>query len=86
MALLVEGGEKRATTAVPAELGAPTCNYRNRHGETLTVPRGPGPPATDLRREMKRMLIPAHADQWAHSLKRSEWVPVRTKCNSSPVT
>ena len=25
-------------------------------------------------------------DAVAHSLKRSEWVPVRTKCNSSPLT
>ena len=37
MALLVEGGEKRATTAVPGELDAPTCNYRNRHGGTVVV-------------------------------------------------
>ena len=39
---------KRGTTAVPAELGAPTCNYRNRHGGTLTVPRGLGLLATRL--------------------------------------
>ena len=38
-----EGEEKRATTAVPAELDAPTCNCRNRHGGRLTVPRGLGP-------------------------------------------
>ena len=25
-------------------------------------------------------------EEWAHSLKRSAWVPVRTKCNSSPLT
>ena len=33
---------KRATTALPAELGAPTCNHRIRRGGRLTVPRGLG--------------------------------------------
>ena len=28
---------KRATTAVPGELDAPTCNYRNRHGGSVVV-------------------------------------------------
>ena len=52
---------KRATTAVPAVLDAPTCDYRNRHGGRLTVPRGLGPPATHLRREMKRKATAAMA-------------------------
>ena len=57
----MEEGWKRATTAVPAELGAPTCNYRNRHGETLTVPRGLGLLAKLRRREMKRKATTALA-------------------------
>ena len=52
MALLVEGGEKRATTAVPGDLDAPTCNHRIRRGGRLTVPRGLGPPVTVLHRDL----------------------------------
>ena len=46
---------------MPVELDAPTCNYRNRHGARLTVPRGIGPPATHLRREMRRKAAAAVA-------------------------
>ena len=55
------GKGKRATTAVLAEWDAPSCNYLNRHGGRLTVPRSPGPPATLLRREMKRKATAALA-------------------------
>ena len=44
---------KRATTAVPGELDAPTCNDRIRRGRRLTVPRGLGLPTTLLRREAR---------------------------------
>ena len=61
MALLVEGGEKRATTAVPGELDAPTCNHRIRRGGSLTVPRGPGLLAKLRCREMTRKATAALA-------------------------
>ena len=59
--LLVEGIGEEDDHGSPGRVGRADLQIGSRHGGRLTVPRGPGPRARHLRREMKRKATAAVA-------------------------